>query len=125
MATPCGLSRRAKPRDEIVDVGDVGQDVVRDGQIGLLTLGNEPFREAHAEEVLHDRKTQLARGARRAGGGFDADTWDSASLHVLQQVAVVGGDLDHKAGVRQREPVHHRRDVRSAWASQVLEKPLK
>ena len=88
------LEQQREAAHEVVDVRHVRQHVVRHHQVRLLAAGAQPLGERHAEEFLDDRKAAGARRRRGARGRLDAEALDAAASHVLQQVAVVGGDLD-------------------------------
>src|ERR1035437_1996862 len=92
-----GFQQHGKASDEIIDVRHMGQHVVGGSQIGLLALGSQFPDLTHAEEVLHNRDALGAGGGSGAGGGLHPGTGDVAGLDILQQVAVVGGDLYHMA----------------------------
>jgi hypothetical protein len=50
-------------------------------------------------------------GLGDVGRGLDAEHGDAAGLEVLQQVAVVAGDLDHLVAGVEAEALHHGRHV--------------
>ena len=105
--------------DEVVEVGDVGEDVVAQQQVGLEVAGDLP-RGVDAEE-LHERaaRPRSSAAARDVGGRLDAEHRDAALHEVLQEVAVVGGELHDLAGAVEPEALDHERprSARSAPAS--------
>ncbi len=108
---PRRLEEDPDAADEVVQIGHVRQDVVADQQVRTASLGLELFRDVGAEE-LADRRNALGngrgRGIRRR---LDAEHRKLLLPEVLQQVAVVGRELDD-AGVRlQPEPIDHHLDV--------------
>ncbi len=88
---------------EVVEVGDVRHHVVRHDGIGRAVLGDDGPGELRAEEVDDRRHARRDRRRGRAGRGVDAQHGDAALDEVLQEVAVVAGDLDHEAVGSQPE----------------------
>ena len=106
-----GLEQRREAGDEVVDVGNVGQDVVGGDEVDLPARRRQLARELDAEEALDDleaERTCRARGARRR---LDAVARDAGLLHVAKKVAVVGRDLADQAGAAQAEALAHRLDI--------------
>ena len=92
-----GLEGGLKAGGEVVDVRDVGIDVVADDEIPLTALGGQALAQVGAKEFSQDGDALgLGRGGG-AGGGFDAETGDAGGDEIAQQVAVVGGHLDDQA----------------------------
>jgi hypothetical protein len=60
-------------------------------------LGGKFLGQTHAKEVLYNRDAPGAGGGGGAGGGLHPGAGDVAGSYILQQVAVVGGNLDHMA----------------------------
>ena len=112
MTTPCGRQHRCHAGDEVVEVGDVGEDVVGDQQVGAAALGHEPGGELAAEELDDGLDAPLPGDLGDVGGGLDAERRDAALDEVLEQVAVVAGELDHQA-VRAEPEALDRRSPRS------------
>ncbi len=95
---------------EVVEVGDVGEDVVGDEEVGAAALGGEPVGDRAAEE-LHDGLDALgAGGLGDVGGGLDAQRRDAQFGHVLEQIAVVARELDDEAVAVEAEAVDGRGD---------------
>ncbi len=82
--------------DEVVEVGHVGEHVVGGDQVGLAALG-EPRRGLDAEERDLGRDALGDRDLGDVGGRLDAEHGHAALGEVLQQVAVVAGELDDLA----------------------------
>ena len=98
---PAGLESRPQASNEVVDVWHVGQHVVADDEVGLPALCGQALRQGHAEELLKRLHALLARGFGRACRGLYAKGGHPGLAHVLQQVAVVAGNLHHQ-GVRPK-----------------------
>ena len=109
-----------KAGDEIVDVRHVREHVVGRDEVGLLALARQaPRPSATPKNSLDDRDALRApprrcwRSARRRQGMPAPD--------VLQQVAVVGRDLDDEAVGRSSKRSPSCRDIASACASHAGE----
>ena len=106
------------PRDEAVQVGDVGEDVVRVDDVGARRPRRRARSASSGAEELARRSG--CRAAAAASAMFRAGSMPSTGTPrlavVLQQVAVVARDLDDEARpgrVRARRSA--RRRARSAW----------
>ena len=98
MTTPSGLSRMRHAGDEVVEVGHLRQHVVADDEVGLRALGDQLLGEPRAEEI----DAASGRPSRRprfgdVGRRLDAEHGHAERQEVLQQIAVVAGQLDHQA----------------------------
>ena len=100
--------RRQRPchaGDEAGKVGNMREHVVGDQQIGA-------DREPPCQRVIEERR--LGRNAARigdggdVGGGLDAEHGDAARGEVLEQIAVVAGDLQHQRASVEGEARDHR-----------------
>ena len=94
-------------RDEVVQLRNLREHVVRDDEVGAATFRHERGGELRVEEV-DDRLDACWRG--RIGdvrGGIDAERGNAPRDEVLKQVAVVRGQLEDKARPRQPEPLGH------------------
>ena len=120
------LEQRRDSVDESVRVRDVREHVVGMHDIGPAALGDELCRQLTAEELLPRVDAFVPRSRRRPRRRLDPEHLDSGSHVVLQQIAVVARELDHKAhGVElalqdprrhivagvSHECVDHRREV--------------
>ena len=106
-----GCEQRAQAGHEVVQVRDVGQDVVADDQIGLPMLFGHLAGGLAAKEPDLGGDAALRGGTGDVGRGFDAEGRHAARDEVLQQVAVVARDLDHAAGAAEAEPTADHLDV--------------
>ena len=87
----CWFEKGFDAGDEVVDVGDVGEDVIGDDEVSLFVFCGEFVGKFGAEE-LHERGDILFEGGGGdVGGGFDAEDGDAAILEILEEVAVVTG----------------------------------
>ena len=81
--------------------------VVGDQQVRLAALGNEAGRELPAEELDHGLDPPFPGRLRDVGRGLDPQRGYAALDDVLEQVAVVAGQLDHLAVLPQPEALDH------------------
>ena len=99
--------------DEVVDVGNVRQHVVAEEDICTSMLGSD-FGRGLAPEESHDgRNTLVDRAPGHVRRRFDAQHRHTAGDEMLQQVAIVAGDLHHLAGCAEREALDHHFSVAS------------
>ena len=105
------LQQDGESGDEVVDVRHMREHVVGGREVGGESLRHQFPRQLDAEEALDDLDAFLACRARGAGRRFDAGAGDAALHHILQQVAVVGRDLDHVACGTETETFDHRLDI--------------
>ena len=75
-------------------------------------LGQQARREPGVEELGQRRHAAFARGLGHVDGGVDAEDVDPGALEILEQVAVVAGELDDAAGAVQPALDHQRVDQR-------------
>ena len=73
----------------------MGEDVVGDDQIGGVPVRKPPGGVAPEKRDFGRMPVDRAPPATLAGG-LDPEHRNAAVLEVLQQVAVVAGDLDHQ-----------------------------
>ena len=110
--TPPGFRSDLHAGHEIVQIGDLRQDVVADDEIRRQTFGAQSPRGLEAEET---RGAGYASGdcdLRDIGGRLDAQHGNALRDEVLQQVAVVARELDHEAGLIEAEAGHDHVRVR-------------
>ena len=95
--------------------GHVGEHVVAEQQVGLMPRAREPRSRSRRRRTRppSGRPARVGR-PRDVGGRLDAEHRDAALHEVLQQVAVVAGDLDDLAAASEAEALDHRAR-RSAW----------
>ena len=96
---------------EVVEVGNVGEDVVRDQQVRLAALGHEAGRELPAEELDHGLDSPLTGGFGDVRCGLDPERRYAPLDDVLEQIAVVAGKLHHLAVRAEPEALDHRLHV--------------
>lgn len=80
--------------DEIVDVGDVGEDVVGENEIGGLAVADKIGGELLGEELVEGGDPGIGSDGGDVGGGFDAEAGDTFGDEVAEEIAIIGGDLD-------------------------------
>ena len=96
---------------EIVEVGDVGEHVVRHQQVRLSALGHEARRELPAEELDHGLDPPPPGDFRDVRSRLDPKRRYAPLDEMLEQVAVVAGQLHHLAVRAQPEALDHRLHV--------------
>ncbi len=74
----------------------MSDDVVRDDQIRLLALVAQAPTNIGAEELNDRRDAPFDGRLGDVGGRLDTEHLDALGLEVLQQVAVVAGQLHHQ-----------------------------
>ena len=102
------FEQRLKSRDDSVQIGDVGEDVVGVNDICQFALRRELLRQVATEELADRANPFLGLSdARDVAGRFDAEHRDARLLVPLKQIAIVAGDFDDETaraevfGVRQ------------------------
>ena len=95
--TPPGFSAAFRPCGKIVDVRDMGIDIIADNQVGLRCFGGKLPAQLFTKKLSQDGYAQLFRGGSSAGCGFNPQTRDLSLNEVLKQVAIVRGNLDDQA----------------------------
>ena len=104
---PLGLQCKLQAGDEVVDVGDVGENVVADQEVGLGAIGCQDLGGFGAEEPDQGRDALLLGDFGDVRRRLDAEDRYALGLEVLQQIAVVAGDLDDLAMGAEAEPRDH------------------
>src|SRR6266404_7029809 len=90
---------------EVVKIRNLSKDIVGDYEIGALAFGYQLIRESSSEK-LRARWNALADGDRGdVDGGLDAKYRHAKREKVLQQVAVITGQLNNQASGAQPEPL--------------------
>ena len=82
---------------EIVEVRHLRQDVVANDEVGSKAFGHHLKCQANAKEVDYGWHALLERDARNVGRRLYAQHGNSERQEMLQQVAVVAGELDRQA----------------------------
>ena len=89
----------------------MGEDVVGGGQVGADSARGEPFGGGAAEEGDFGRHAARDRRRRDIGRRLDSQRRHAGGEEMAQQIAVVGGDLDHHRARPELETVDHRQRV--------------
>ena len=92
---------------EVVEVGHVGHHVVGGHQVGGMAHVAQLAGAFTAKEHHLHGDAQLAAFLGHVGGGLHAQHGHALGQEPAQQVAVVGGDLDHLAVGAQLEALGH------------------
>src|SRR5262245_4032581 len=92
----CRLEQLPHASDEIIDVGNLRQHIVGHDQVRLLAFGRKLKGKPLAEEVDPCRYPLLDSNLGDIGGGLDAEDRNAEWQEMLQQVAVVAGELDYQ-----------------------------
>ena len=108
-----GGEQRGHAADEVVEVGHVREHVVAQQQVGSRALVAEPRRQLGAEELDQRRDPAFLRRRRDVGRRLDAEDGQLALDEVLEEVAVVAGDLDDLVRRSEVEPRRRLLDVRA------------
>ena len=80
--------------DEVVQVGHLREHVVADDEARALPFVDEPLRRLAAEERHERRHAPFLRRLRDVRRRIDPEDRNPGADEVLQQVAVVRGELD-------------------------------
>src|SRR4029450_10663391 len=94
---PARLEQAGDPGHEAVEVRRLGQDVVGHHQVGPAALGDQLAGQLLAEEPGQGGDAPFDGGLGHVDGRLDAQHRHPAGHEVLQQVAVVAGQLDNQA----------------------------
>ena len=114
LSTPVGWSTDGQALDEVVEVGDVGEHVVRHQEVGPQAPAHQIARRVGAEEPSLGAHSVSDGHFGDVGRRLDAEHRNAEGDEVLQQVPVVARDLDHQvvgtqAGVGRPPPGRKRR----------------
>src|SRR5579871_86079 len=97
------FEQKLKTADKVVQVGHVRKHVVGGHQVGRFPGSAEPARRLGAEKRDFGGNALVMRHLGDVRRRLDAEHADAALLEILQQIAVVTGDLDdQRSGI---EPV--------------------
>ena len=103
-----GLQKLRHPGREVVEIGYLRQHIVADDQVGALALGGQLRCELAPEEVDQRRDALVDGDLGDIGGRLDADHGHLQRREVLQQVAVVAGELHREALRPEAQPLRDR-----------------
>ena len=98
---------------EVVEVGDVGEDVVAHEQVRSTSLRHQPIGEGFPEELRHGRDATILADGRDVARRLDTQDGNPRAHEVLQEVSVVAGNLHDETGGPQSEPCLHRARIRA------------
>ena len=91
--------------DEVVQVRHLREHVVAEHEVGGAALADEPLGELDAEELDERRHAPLLGRDRDVRRRVDPEHRHALRQEVLEQVAVVRGELDDEALRAEAEPV--------------------
>jgi hypothetical protein len=91
-----GLEKCRQATREIIDVGDMGIDVVAADQIGATPRGRQFTGQLFAEEGAQRGHADRLGRVRRAVGWFDPETGHPCFRRNSSEDTVIGSDLDHE-----------------------------
>ncbi len=101
------LQEDAEAVHEAVQIGNVGEDVVPDDEVGLPPVGRQLPRQLRSEESLDRGNPPFDRARRHVRRRLDSEDGNPARREVLQEVPVVAGDFDDPAAGAETEPLRH------------------
>ena len=84
----------AKPADKVIDIRDMGQNVVPDQQVAEATFIAQAFGQRDAEEFVNRVDACCARNFGNITRRLNAKDGNVAFFEILQQVAIVTRHLD-------------------------------
>jgi hypothetical protein len=99
------------PGDEVVEVRNLGEDVVAEDEAGALAVVDEPLRAFATEELDQSRHTARLGGLGDVRGRVDSQDLYAGADEVLEEVAVVGGQLDDEVVCSQLQALADHLDV--------------
>ena len=97
-----GFENGGKSCDEAAQIGNMGQHIVGVDHVGELAVGAQSRGEVGRKEFADRFDATLARYLGDVAGRFDAENRNAGVAIILQQVAVIAGDLDHAASGTER-----------------------
>src|SRR5215510_8949320 len=99
---------------EVVEVGNLREDIVAKKQIWDFALRDELARRVAAKKSHERSHAALFRGLGDIRSGFDAEGRNAPFDEILEEVPVIAGHLDHTTYAREGELVDHLIDVPAA-----------
>jgi len=104
---PVRLKENLHPSDKIVEVWDLGQDIVSYNEISLTLFCTELMRRRRTEEGDY-RGDPLGEGSLSyIGGGFDSQGKNPSLNEVLEQIAIVACNLNDMAMATKAKALHN------------------
>ena len=100
---PLRFEDQGEAGHEVVEIGDVGEDVVGHDEVGGAAPPDQVGRRLSTEEGGLGGNPPLDGDGGHVGGRLDPEDGDAGGDEVLQQVAVVAGHLDDQAVGPQAE----------------------
>ena len=85
----------------------MGQDIVGGDDVGQAALGAKVARQLGPEEAGQGRHAARPRRLGAIVRRIDPLHGNAGGLEILQEIAVVGGDLDHQAVRTEGEALGH------------------
>ncbi len=105
------LENRGDARHEGIDVGDLGEHIVADHQVGHAPRGSQSLGRCVVEEHDLGLDAALARSLGDICRRLDSQAGDPLLDEILEKVTVVAGELDHEALVIEPQPVRYLHNV--------------
>ncbi len=99
------LQKQLQAAHKVIEVRDLRQNIVTDQEIGLASRADQLGGQCRAEEIHTCRHTFGDGGLGHVDRRFDAEDRDALRQKMLQQIAVIAGDLHHEAVFIQLQPL--------------------
>src|SRR5688572_33502091 len=99
------LKQDLQPFDKIIECRNVCENIVTDNQIGTDALVHQPASHAFAEELYLCRDVIFDCGLCDIGRRLDSEDGDSFCDEMLQKIAVIAGELDHRMLTTELKPI--------------------
>src|ERR1700694_120811 len=96
----------AQPCDEVVQCGNVRQDVVGYDEVGLAVDRLQPLGRTLTEKSDLGAHAAAHRCRRHIGSRLDAEHRYGAARKTLQQMAVVAAHFCHQASLSELQPLY-------------------
>ena len=111
MITPCGFNTLFRPR-KVVQLWHMRQHIVADHQISLRAVRHELLCQVFSKEPDERLDAALLRRRRNVFCRFNAEHRDTLSHEVLQQIAIIAGNLDDLTGSGEVETFYRHLHIR-------------
>src|SRR6266850_7408420 len=102
-----GFEKDLHSLDEVIEVRNLGQDVVPQKEIGALTGRYELPRQFLVEEADQRGYVLFQGHPRDVCGRFDTEDGNLLIQEILQKIPVVAGELDHQTVCAQTEAMRN------------------